>query len=99
MAKTAKTFQYKQTISINREGFTTYVVQDDRLSKKELRVICMLLTHLDSITPKEINMKTIADVLNLKKKDVEEAIVNLIEYEILEQSSSGSVKNGYMFTF
>ena len=99
MAGPVKTFQYKQTMSINRDEFTKYVVKDNRLSKKDLRVLCHLLTHLDAIVPKEISKKNIAYDLDIRKKDVDDSIENLIYYEILIRSSSGSVKNGYMLAF
>lgn len=99
MATSKNTFQYKQTISINRDNFMNKIVLNDQLSKKDLRVILHLLTHLDSINPKEISKKQIADDLNIGKKDVNNAIETLMAHEIIDTSSSGSVRNGYLILF
>ena len=97
MAKS--TFQYKQTISVYRETFMNRVVRNDELSKKDLRVCMHLLTHLDSQTIKAISKENIADDLHMTKKEVSKAIENLVMFDIIENGSSGSVKNGYRLLF
>ena len=96
---TKHTFQYKQTISINRENFMKKIVLNNELSKKDLRLILHLLTHLDAINPKDISKKQIAEDLDMSKKDVNNSIDNLIDYGIIDTSSSGSVRNGYILLF
>ena len=97
-SKTA-TFQYKHTISINRDNFMRNIVLNELLSKKDLRVFLHLLTHLDFKNPKEISVKRISEDLNIPKKIVKECINNLFNYELITTSSEGSVDNGYLITF
>lgn len=93
------TFQYKEIISINRENFLNTVVRNENLSKKELRVLMHLLTHLDSINPKDISKRQIALDLNLTKPEVSDAIDTLISEGIIAIDSSASVSNGYRLLF
>lgn len=93
------TFQYKTTISINRDNFIHTVVRNTNLRKKDYRVLLHLLTHLDSMTYKEISKKNIAEVLDISKSDVSDAIENLIFEEVIEQGSSASVSGGYRLLF
>lgn len=93
------TFQYKQTISINRDRFTEMIVFNEDLTKKDIRVYMHLLTHLDATTYKQISKKQIANDLNLNKSDVTNAIESLILYDIIEPGSTGSVMNGFRFKF
>lgn len=97
MAK--NTFQYKTTISVNRERFVSAVVYNQNLRKKDYRVLLQLMTHLDSMTFKEISKKNIAEVLEMSKSDVSDAIDNLIFEDIIERGSSGSVSGGYKLCF
>lgn len=93
------TFQYTDTISTNRKDLLNKVVRNSDLKKNDLRVFLHLFTHLDARTYREINKKNIAQDLGLNKSDVTEAIENLIDYDIIVEGSSQSVKDGYMFTF
>ena len=93
------TFQYIETISIHREKFLNFVVRNEDLSKKDLRVCLHLLTHLDATTYKDISKKQIAIDLNLSKKDVSAAIEHLLIEGIIEVGSSATVSNGYMLLF
>lgn len=93
------TFQYTKTMTINRDGFLRTVVRNSLLNKKDLRVICHLMTHLDSINFKEISKKQIADDLDMTKSDVSKSINNLIDFEVIEVGSTQSVKNGYRLLF
>lgn len=97
MAK--NTFQYKTTISVNRENFMDCVVKQDELKKNDLRVCMHLLTHLDSMTFKDVSKKNIAFDLGLSKKEVDKAIERLDLFGIIERGSSGSVDNGYRLLF
>ena len=93
------TFQYKHTVSLNRDAFLEVVVRNGELSKKDLRVCMHLMTHLDSMNFKEISKKQIADDLNLAKSDVSKAINNLIDEGVIVMGSSQSVKQGYKLLF
>lgn len=93
------TFQYKHTVSLNRDAFLDVVVRNEQLSKKDLRVCMHLMTHLDSMNFKEISKKQIADDLNLSKSDVSKAIDNLIDESVITIGSSSSVKQGYKLLF
>lgn len=93
------TFQYKQTISVNRETFMDKVVLNKYLNKKELRVLLHLLTHLDSLTAKEVSITQMSEDLNISKKDIKEAIEVLVLNELLETLTTGSVKNGLRLLF
>ena len=97
MAK--NTFQYKTTISVNRERFIDVVVRNNELKKKDYRVLLHLMTHLDSMTYKEISKKNIADILEMSKSDVNEALENLMIQGIIERGSSASVNGGYCLLF
>ena len=97
MAK--NTFQYKTTISVNRENFMESVVKQNELKKNDLRVCMHLLTHLDSMTFKDVSKKNIAFDLGLTKKEVDKAIERLDLFGIIERGSSGSVDNGYRLLF
>lgn len=109
MANNLDTSQQKKTFSVNRETFLNKVVKNDNLSKKDLRVLLLLLTSLpgfydkpDRDDPRKfeaIHAKTIAENLGLKKKDVEKSIETLCYLDLLETGSSETVKNGYRLTF
>ncbi len=99
MSSSKNTFQYKESMSINRHGFLNKVVRNNDLNKKELRVCNHLLTHLDGVNFKEISKKQIAYDLNISKSDVTDAIYTLIDHEIIEEGSSASVKHGLRFLF
>lgn len=95
----AKTFQYKSTISLPRDEFKSAVVRNSDLSKKDIRVLLHLLTHLDGSNFREISKKNISYDLDISKKDVSSSIENLIEEGILSCGSTSSVKDGYILNF
>ena len=99
MSTSRNTFQYKESISINRLNFLNMVVRNNDLNKKELRVCLHLLTHLDSVSYKEVSKKQIAYDLNISKSDVSKSIETLIEYEIIQEGSSASVDRGLKLLF
>lgn len=99
MSTSKNTFQYKESISLNRHNFLERVVRNYDLGKKDLRVCLHLLTHLDSVSYKEVSKKQIAFDLSMSKSDVSKAIDNLIDYEVIEEGSSASVNGGYRLLF
>ena len=94
-----KTFQYKESISVNRDRFLEKVVRNRDLNKKDLRVCLHLLTHLDSVNYKEISKKQLAYDLDMTKSEVGKAINNLIEYDVIDIGSSASVDKGLKLLF
>ena len=99
MAQSSKTCQYQATISINRDKFVAKVVTNENLSKKDLRVLMHLMTHLDSLKYKTVSAKSIAESLNLKKKEVEKSLGNLCIENIIEYGDSETVRGGYLTLF
>ena len=99
MSTSKSTYQYKYSISVNRQNFLNMVVRNYDLSKKDLRVCLHLMNHLDSASYKEISKKQIAYDLEISKADVTKAIDNLIEHEIIEKGSSASVSGGFKLLF
>lgn len=107
-------FQFKQTMSIPRDKFISRVLCNSRLSHDDLRVCLLLMTKLDGwdmtrriesssvndpYNYKLIDIKDIARVLNIKKKDVKEAIEILLEEDIIEAGESNTKHPGYRFLF
>ena len=74
-------------------------------------VLLVLFTQLNGWTPtksgrgedplnfKKIDIKSIAETLNLDKKDVKKSISKLVGEFLLEPGDSDTVKNGYRFSF
>ena len=71
----------------------------DTLKSKDYRVLFHLMGHLDGRVPKEINVKKIANALELDKEDVKKSLVRLIGVELLVMESTDHVKDGYKFNF
>lgn len=68
-----------------------YCVNDDiRLNDKRLA---------DPNNYSSINIESIAETLNIDKKDVKKSIKKLIKHGVLEDGSSATIKHGYRFTF
>lgn len=99
MAQSSKTCQYQATMSINRDKFIAKVVTNENLSKKDLRVLMHLMTHLDSLKYKTVSSKSIAESLNLKKKDVDKSLDNLCVENIIDYGDSDTVRGGYITLF
>jgi hypothetical protein len=112
MANSRCVYQQKDTVSIPKNELLEWVVYNDKLGKKDLRIVLFLLTELNGWKPsfyrnntpdplnyKIIEKKRIADTLNMDVKDVKKSINTLVEVGILERGDSNSGKNGYRFTF
>ena len=97
--------------SVPREGFVENVVNNDKLDKKQLRVIAMLLTELEG-WPEEktyadndpdnfrrVDADAIARTLGYKKSDVKCILEELVDLHIIQEGRSKTVKKGYRFTF
>ena len=109
MANSLDTLQQKTSFSVNRDSFLDRVVKNEDLSKKDIRVLLLLLTSLPGYCdrptrddPKKfeaVHPKAIAKTLKMKKKDVEDCLEHLCELCIIEIGNSETIKNGYRLTF
>lgn len=99
MAKTGGSFQYKNTISLNREGFTSMVVKNSMLSKSELRVLLCLLTYIDSKIAKAIDINAMSDTLDMKKKKIVESLEILVDEGIIEMYDDNVAGKSYKLSF
>ena len=99
MAQSSKTFQYQATMSINREKFIDKVVTNESLTKKDLRVLMYLMTHIDAKVYKSVSKKSIAETLNMSKKDVATSLDNLCYECIISRGDSETVRGGYKSLF
>jgi DNA-binding MarR family transcriptional regulator len=112
MANNRCTYQQQYNVSIPR-NMIAEIAGDDDLSRKDVRVILMLFTHLDGYSEpinvrsncpdpynyKSVDIENIAETLCMKKKDVKESIKRLEKIGYIEKGSNNSVKGGYRFTF
>ncbi len=111
MAANRCTYQQTYTVSIPKRELMNYIVLNDELNKKELRVCLYLFTVLDgwqnsssgrSKDPenfKKIQASNIAKDLGYNKKDVKKVLDTLIDYGILEEGDSNGTNNGLRFCF
>ena len=115
MAYTTRSLSQQQnTFSVPRKQFVQRIVKEKDFSKKELRVVLLLLSSLNGYRPpessyrgdkkdpanyKSINKKQIAKKLDMTKWDVESAIDKLLDYGIIEEGTNDTSKKGYRFTF
>lgn len=112
MANNRCTYQQIYTVSIPKKKLLEYVICDEELGKKDLRVFLMLLTELEGYTPpsfdskredplnfKKIDSEWMCDVLDMDESDVRKSIKKLESHGIIERGNTTSVKNGYRFTF
>jgi len=105
--------QYKRSISIPRQPFMDLVAYED-FSKKELRVLLLLLSSLNGYRPSktkergdsddprnfnEIDKAEIAKNLGMSTKSVNKAIDRFMDLGILEKGRNQHSKKGYRFTF
>lgn len=106
MANQRNVYQQKFTISIPRDGLINRVIDNDELTKNDLRVFLSLLTQLNGWTQgdtsqddpmnfQKIDEKKIARNLGLSKKKVEKSLDNLLDYNIIEEGSGKSIRHGY----
>jgi len=110
MANNRYVYQQTTNVSINKNKLLD-IASNQALSKKDYRVLLCLFTELngwsadplprakDPLNYKKIDISKIADVLNLKKKEIKECISTLIEAEIIEEGDSETIQNGYRFLF
>lgn len=110
MANNRNAYQQTYNVSIPKKALLE-IAQNDELKKKDLQVLLVLFTQLNGWTPtksgrgedplnfKKIDIKSIADTLNLDKKDVKKSISKLVGEFLLEPGDSDTVKNGYRFSF
>lgn len=109
MATNASIYQQARTVSIPRDEFLDRVIENENLSKTDLRVLLLLLTHLngwsqrprqqDPLNFTKIDPEEMANTLGLTKKKVNESIGHLVDEDIIEKGRTSAMKNGYRFTF
>ena len=114
MALAKNLTQWKRSFAVPREAFIRAIVENEEMTKKQLRVTLLLLASLDGYSPPKSSMrgdendpmlftaiskKEIANTLNIDKTDVDDAIDFLLSYEILEEGKDRTNKKGYRFTF
>lgn len=109
MANNKCVYQQITNVSVPKDSLREFVIYNDDLSKKDLRVFLLLLTYLDGFNSnskaedpnnyKKINTATIADELGLSKKEVNKSIDVLEEAGIIESGSSPLISFGYRFKF
>lgn len=111
MASRNSVYQQITSFSVPREGFLEHIVSNEKLDKKQLRVILVLLTEIDGWPEektyndndpynfKKVNASQIAITLGLKKSDVKCILEELVDLHIIQEGRSNTVKHGYRFTF
>lgn len=111
MAANRCTYQQTYNVSIPKGELMAYVILNDDLGKKDLRVILYLFTVLDGWREsrtgrahdpenyKKINTGNIAKDLGYSKGDIKKVIKKLIEYGIIEEGDANGVNDGLRFTF
>ena len=110
MANSLDTLQQKTSFSVNRESFLDRVVKNEDLSKKDLRVLLLLLTSLPGFCdrptrddPKKfeaVHPKAIAKTLNMKKKDVDECLeYHDILHEVADQQIGFDLDDGVVVNY
>lgn len=109
MANNKSVYQQINNVSIPKDSLREFVIYNDDLSKKDLRVFLLLLTYLDGFNSsskaedprnyKKVNASSIADELGLSKKEVVYSIETLEAYGIIESGSSPLISFGYRFRF
>ena len=111
MANNRCTYQQVHNVSIPKQPLLYNVVDNDALSKKDLRVCLFLFTILDgyrepsngkSQDPKNFKVvfpDVIADQLDLSVKDVKKSLRILIREEIIEEGDANGVEDGLRFCF
>lgn len=112
MAANRNTYQQTHNVSVNKNKLVE-IAAEDEMSKKDYKVFLVLLSQLDgysepertrsnTVDPKNfrrIDVSAIAEILDLKSKEVRRSIDNLFDLGYLEDGSSDTIANGYRFTF
>lgn len=109
MANNRNIYQQTHTVSIPRKGLIKYIIKNQDLKKKDLRVILLLLTELDGYEPvprstdpenfKRIDINHMSQILSVSKSDIKKTINYFCDMGVLEEGSSAGCSKGYRFTF
>ena len=112
MSNHRSTYQQQETVSIKRSKMIE-LASDTEYSKKDYKVLLILLSQLDGYTVplkvtqnhkdplnfKILDIEKMADTLSMSKKEVKKSIEKLHDDGIIEKGSNDTIKNGYRFTF
>lgn len=110
MASQKFTSQQITKVSLNKSKLID-LAGDITLDEKDYRVIIFLMTELEgwALNPnyvtddpknfKKIDIKKIARVTGMKKKDVKCSLDNLMRAGFIDEGVSDTVSKGYRFTF
>lgn len=113
MANNKFVHQSVYNVSVNRDKLVSIACNED-LNKKDYKVFLMLLSQLtgykapeiqrensspDPLNFKRVDVRQIADSLDLKRKEVDTSIDNLFDQGYLEEGSNDVVTDGWRFTF
>jgi hypothetical protein len=109
MAQNGYVYQQVMNVSIPKDGLKEFIIMNDNLSKKDLRVCLMLFTELngwvdtnrkrDPENFKKIDPEEIADALGYSTSVVKDSLKTLRHEGIIEKGNNQSMKNGYRFRF
>lgn len=109
MANNINVYQQMHNVSIPKQGIRD-ILEDDSLSKTDLRLLLSLFTELDGFSDpnnrktdpqnyKIIDLDSISDFLDIKYKETKKSLKHLLRQGYIEKGDSDSVSNGYRFTF
>lgn len=110
MASAKFTTQQVTKVSVNKPKLLE-LASNLVLDEKDYRVFLVLLTELegwrfnqnyaltDPCNFKKIDIKSIAKITHMKKKEVKMCIQNLMRAGFLDSGSSDAIEKGYRFTF
>ena len=110
MANNKFTYQQVSNVSINKSKLLD-IATNYNFNSKDLRVVLALFTELsgwgdsytrrkeDPLNFKKIDFDTMADILDMTKKEFKKSIKHLINEGIIEEGDSDTITKGYRFTF
>lgn len=85
----------KNVVSVSTGTLQEYAKED--LGKKDYKVLLFLMDYLSSVDFTRIDIKQIADTLEISKDDVKKSLQTLQDKYIIIKGSSEHVTKGYKF--
>lgn len=112
LANNRNVYQQTYTVSVPKKELINYVIYDNDLNKRDLKVFLMLLTALEgysvpnnnrnAIDPQnftKVDTERMSSMLDLSEKKVRKSMKKLEYAGIIEKGNTANTKNGYRFTF